>query len=89
MLAPAATGSDAANCHHQTDPIAKIRRPGANYEAVIGIAKIVSNVKIGSHTHPGPESTLCGIAQGPWLRSYFARFRPTRICPPEVDRGFS
>jgi quercetin dioxygenase-like cupin family protein len=53
---PAATGSDAANCHHQTDPIAKIRRPGANYETVIGIAEIVPNVNIGRHTHPGPES---------------------------------
>jgi quercetin dioxygenase-like cupin family protein len=37
-------------------PLQKFDVPGTNYETVIGIAEIVPNVKIGRHTHPGPES---------------------------------
>ena len=37
-------------------PLQKFDVPGTAYETVIGIAEIVPNVKIGRHTHPGPES---------------------------------
>ena len=37
-------------------PLQKFDVPGTNMETVIGIAEIVPNVKIGRHTHPGPES---------------------------------
>jgi quercetin dioxygenase-like cupin family protein len=37
-------------------PLQKFDVPNTNYETVIGIAEIVPNVKIGRHTHPGPES---------------------------------
>lgn len=37
-------------------PLQKFDVPGTNYETFIGIAEVVPNVKIGRHTHPGPES---------------------------------
>ena len=37
-------------------PLQKFDVPGTSYETVIGIAEVVANVKIGRHTHPGPES---------------------------------
>jgi len=49
--APAAPASNI-----KRTPLQKFDVPGANYETVIGMAEIVPNVNIGSHTHPGVES---------------------------------
>ena len=50
---PAATQQTA---NIKRTPLQKFDVPGTGYETVIGIAEIVPNVKIGRHTHPGPES---------------------------------
>jgi quercetin dioxygenase-like cupin family protein len=36
-------------------PLQKFDVPGANYEAVMGLAEIAPNANIGRHTHPGIE----------------------------------
>lgn len=37
-------------------PLQKVDVPGANYEAITGIAEIAANTNIGRHTHPGAET---------------------------------
>jgi len=51
---PPAVNQGASNI--KRTPLQKFDVPGTAYETVIGIAEIVPNVKIGRHTHPGPES---------------------------------
>ncbi len=51
---PPAVNQGAGNI--KRTPLQKFDVPGTTFETVIGIAEIVPNVKIGRHTHPGPES---------------------------------
>lgn len=37
-------------------PLQTVDVPGANYNAVTGIAEIAPGASIGRHTHPGPET---------------------------------
>lgn len=52
--APPAVTQGAANI--KRTPLQKFDVPGTNYETVSVIAEVVPKVKIGRHTHPGPET---------------------------------
>jgi quercetin dioxygenase-like cupin family protein len=54
--AVAAQQSGAATPSIKRTPLQKVDVPGANYEAITGIAEIAANTNIGRHTHPGAET---------------------------------
>ena len=45
-----------SNAPIKRTPLQTFDVPGTQYQTVIGLAEIVSNVNIGRHTHPGAES---------------------------------
>jgi quercetin dioxygenase-like cupin family protein len=64
LVALIAAGMLMAQQPASTPPMAPIKRtllqkvdvPGANYEAVTGIAELMPSVNVGRHTHPGSEA---------------------------------